>query len=297
MSFLFEPFYVGKGTGKRMTTHFLPCELKRNTPKVNKIKKIMQTGIIPFAIKISTQISKEEANNFEMVLIKSIGRKDLNRGSLANLTDGGDGGNGMVCSSELRAYFSQIRKGVSHAPPTQKTRQKISASLIGRKVNLPESIRQEKSERMIRYNKSRVSPWKGERNPNFGRGKGETNPNASHSFLIKNPEGHIYFVKKGTLKQFSLSLGLGEGKALRDCAWRFKNKGILNPVKIGRCKGWTSMFADESVSNNPLDVQWAIRNQAVIKTEGSTTRPKGRKAKWPEMGNTSKRGSEIVCSL
>jgi len=277
IGFLFEPFYVGKGKGKRVTNHFLPCELKRNTPKVNRIKKIMKNiNDYPFALKICDFISKEEANNLEMKLIKLIGRKDLGKGPLVNLTDGGDGGNGYVPSLQLREYFSRIRKGVSHPSPSQETRHKISISLTGRRANFSEKDRKRRSERMIQYNKNRISHWKGEGNPNYGKGIGFDNPRAYQSFLVLDNEGKIYFVEKGTLRLFSEKMNLGEGKALRTCAWKFLKTGVLQPVKSEKCKGWSAVFLNNHISNNPLDEQWAISSRVSFnKEKGSTVIPNG----------------------
>ena len=47
ISFDYEPFYIGKGTGKRINAHFYPSSLKLKSYKNNKIKKILESNLKP----------------------------------------------------------------------------------------------------------------------------------------------------------------------------------------------------------------------------------------------------------
>ena len=85
------PFYVGKGSKSRLEDHFRPSQLRTNSYKNNIIKKTLaEIGDVP-RVKISEGLSLEDANNLECLLISLIGRSDLKRGPLINLTDGGEG--------------------------------------------------------------------------------------------------------------------------------------------------------------------------------------------------------------
>src|ERR1039458_5353010 len=82
-----EPFYVGKGSGKRSRVHFQRtdyCEF------VHRLQKLKRNGIEPIITKIIVGANEEFALGIETMLIKRIGRKDLGTGPLLNLTNGGD---------------------------------------------------------------------------------------------------------------------------------------------------------------------------------------------------------------
>ncbi len=100
-SFNYEPFYVGKGMGNRMNVHLYIVD-KRNKLKQNILNKIKKENKKPIIIKIYKDITKYSALRLEKYLINKIGRRDLKLGSLANLTDGGDGGLGTIYTREKR---------------------------------------------------------------------------------------------------------------------------------------------------------------------------------------------------
>lgn len=89
--FKYEPFYAGKGSGKRIKSHFWSSSLKIKTFKSSMIKTILSLNLKPIIIKLNDNISETEAFENEKFLIKKIGRKDLNLGPLCNHTDGGEG--------------------------------------------------------------------------------------------------------------------------------------------------------------------------------------------------------------
>ena len=80
-----------------------------------------------------------ESNNREFIIEKEkefiliYGRKDLNKGTLVNFTDGGEGI--INASLELRNRFSNIRKGTSQ---TKDWIEKRIAPLRGRKKSKEE---------------------------------------------------------------------------------------------------------------------------------------------------------------
>lgn len=57
--FLYEPFYVGKGTGRRCLDHFKKSELKYNTYKNNKIKKIISKKMDVIVVKIKEEMTEK----------------------------------------------------------------------------------------------------------------------------------------------------------------------------------------------------------------------------------------------
>jgi hypothetical protein len=66
-------------------------------------------------------------------LIALFGRKDLNLGSLCNLTDGGEGTSGFVHSKEARAKLFLVNKGKNKGRVhSEETKAKMASSHKGR---------------------------------------------------------------------------------------------------------------------------------------------------------------------
>lgn len=91
-----EPFYIGKGHGKRDETHLKVSQgIKKgrtdyNHHKFYRIKSILNDGLTPVIIRIYIGLDNENAALLEMCLIRIIGRRDLESGPLTNLTNGGE---------------------------------------------------------------------------------------------------------------------------------------------------------------------------------------------------------------
>lgn len=100
-----EVFYVGIGAKKR------PNERKSRS---NYWKNYVALHGFEVQI-IHENQTKEEAISKEIEYIKEFGRKDKGAGSLINLTDGGEGAFGVICSKPKK-------------PISEKTRQKIKAN-------------------------------------------------------------------------------------------------------------------------------------------------------------------------
>jgi len=92
MEFDNEPFYVGKGSKKRIGDHITPGYLKRDTnkKKVNKILSILGKGLKPIQIKLFENLTEEKSLEKEKEVVSTIGRMDCKKGPLTNLTDGGE---------------------------------------------------------------------------------------------------------------------------------------------------------------------------------------------------------------
>lgn len=91
-TFEYEPFYVGKGKGKREKGHLYKSSLKKNSHKNNIIKTIIrETGEFPLHTKIYANITNEEALKIETDFIKSFGKMVDKTGILSNITNGGEG--------------------------------------------------------------------------------------------------------------------------------------------------------------------------------------------------------------
>jgi len=96
-----ELFYIGKGKGARA--------IRIAGRSIHWKNIVLKHGCI---IKmLASDLTEEEAFTLEKQLIKQYGRIDNYTGSLINLTDGGEGGSGLVYTQEMLEYRSFIMSG------------------------------------------------------------------------------------------------------------------------------------------------------------------------------------------
>lgn len=140
-----EYIYIGKGTGFRKKHH-----LRRSDkhPLTQRIAWIRANGAEP--IIESTNVDSEEiAISEEIRLIAEIGRKDLGKGPLLNLTDGGDGKSGRKHSDETKKKISESLKGKCGHPLSEEHKKAISDAHRGKSVIVTDEIRRKISESKI----------------------------------------------------------------------------------------------------------------------------------------------------
>jgi hypothetical protein len=101
------PFYIGKGTGNRATS-----KKDRNPFWHNIVNKVGYKSVI-----LQNGLTHKQALNAEKFVIAAL----RNKYKLTNLTNGGDGGNGL--QGFLHPFFGKQR--------TAETKEKISKSLQG----------------------------------------------------------------------------------------------------------------------------------------------------------------------
>jgi len=156
ISFLYEPFYIGKGKEKRNLIHLKKYKLTNKTHLSNKILNIRNKGFEPIIIKIYENLQEEESLMLEKKLISMIGRRLKKTGPLVNITDGGEGTSGLKHTLESRKKMSN--KGEKHPNwnknLSEETKKKISEKL---KLNNPMK-NPEISEKVRLQNLGRV-PW------------------------------------------------------------------------------------------------------------------------------------------
>jgi len=108
-----EPIYVGMDSGKRAWHH-----LKRKDmhPFVQRLQKMLRESVEPKISILFDGLDTELASLMEQELIAKYGRKDLGRGPLLNLTDGGEGLKNAT--EETRRKISNANRGRKHTPET-----------------------------------------------------------------------------------------------------------------------------------------------------------------------------------
>jgi len=172
-----EVFYIGQGTRHRDKNERAYSKRSRSKWWYNYVNKYG----MPIVEIVATNLSKEDADKLEIDLIKSYGRKDINEGTLVNLTDGGDGSGKR--SLEYCEQLSLRMRGENH-PMWGKKHNKNwvennSKSKIGKKLS--EETKKKMSE--SRKGQKRTDETKrkmseslsGDRNPMYGR-TGDRNP-------------------------------------------------------------------------------------------------------------------------
>lgn len=100
---MYEPFYIGKGKNGRcysFVNHGAYCN--------NKLKKILKINLKPVVVILVSELTEHEAFSFEKKLIDDIGRIDLKKGPLCNLTNGEEGISNP--SQETRKKISEVHK-------------------------------------------------------------------------------------------------------------------------------------------------------------------------------------------
>ncbi len=160
------PFYIGKGKDDRcLIIHHLQKGNTNNLLK-NKIRKVGVSNIKIYFL--HTNLAEKEAFHWERYWIKYIGRRDLKKGSLCNLTDGGEiGPIGFKHSNESKRKISEAMSGEKH--PTygkhwpEETRRKMSLAKKGKPAH-------NKGKAVATSTKRKISvALSGEKHPMYGK--------------------------------------------------------------------------------------------------------------------------------
>lgn len=129
-----EIIYVGKGKDNRAWDH-----LKRRDvhPLTHRLEKMLKNGVVPNIKMMCENVDDEFAQLVEMELIAKYGRKDLGRGPLLNLTDGGEGSSGRIATEEFRKNMSAAKIGKTYGPIAREN-YRLAAIKRGRQFMTPE---------------------------------------------------------------------------------------------------------------------------------------------------------------
>lgn len=100
-----EPIYVGKGLFHK-NRHLHHLTRTDRHPLTSRIKKLRKAGVEPIIALLANDIDEELAHLVEVEAIAKFGRKDLKKGPLLNLTDGGEGASNRVVLQSTRSKQS-----------------------------------------------------------------------------------------------------------------------------------------------------------------------------------------------
>lgn len=114
-----EPIYVGKGSGNRYLHHL---NSKKKHPFVQRLQSMKNAGVEP-KIEVIWGLEEDIAYQMEVDYISYFGRKDLGKGPLLNLTDGGGKNSGGKLSEEHKKKIGDAHRG---RPKPQSLKDKIS---------------------------------------------------------------------------------------------------------------------------------------------------------------------------
>lgn len=138
--FLYEPFYIGKGTGGRCYDHFKKSQIKRkkNPHLCRKITKIQNNNKKVIVEKIKTRLSEKQSFNLEINFINLIGKHN-DGGVLTNIYDGGFGETKsietkMKISNSVKKWHRDNPHSCLGKKHSKETRKKISRARKGFKM-------------------------------------------------------------------------------------------------------------------------------------------------------------------
>lgn len=170
-------FYIGIGKSKNYKRAY--SKQNRNKYWHNIINKCSYRVNILFS-----DISWDDACFIEKQLIKEIGRKDLNLGSLVNMTDGGDGVIGVVYTEERCKQHSEKMKGRFT---------KENHHMYGKKFSTEVKNKMSESSKGFRHSEETIKKLSdnksGSKNPMFGI-KGADNVNSK---LVLDLSNGVYY--------------------------------------------------------------------------------------------------------
>jgi len=212
------PFYVGKGQNHRYECHRKEAQqlLHKSGRKIYKIAIIhaLWKSGLDFTEEIFLDnLSEQDAFDIERAAIELYGRHDNGTGILANMTNGGEGSGGHICSDEFKQKLRQLYKNRIFSEDHRKNLSKARKGRISWNKGVKHTP---KTIEKIRQGKL------GNKNPNYNKAPSE-------EARRKNSEAH-----KGEKNHFYGKQHTEEAKKKIKESWvrrKLKNKPVRVPYK------------------------------------------------------------------
>jgi hypothetical protein len=248
ISFDFEPFYVGKGFGKRHLYHINKVKNKnkfKTSVKFDIITDIVFSKLDPLIIKLRENLTEDESLTLEKDTILKIGRMDLSRGPLSNLNNGGQKPqDGYKHSEETK---KKIRQSYNYTypfwkiiSPDGKVYENSSLIDICRDHNLEYRKMRKFANRgkmKIHKNNPKIETLNCEGWEVLNMNEKKKKPKMTLKYLLIDPEGKefpIYTHESATEKAKNLNLNFRILKL-------YRNRGKIQIRNIKKCINETSM--------------------------------------------------------
>lgn len=144
--FSYQPFYIGKGKGRRELDHVIEARNGGRNRKCTTIRKLLRLGLEPIVIRVSDNHREIDALACEHLLIKSV-RRLCDGGPLTNVSLGGQSSAGYKHTEGFKSYISKLHSGralteghkVSEAkkgvPLTEKHKKALSEAKSGKPLS------------------------------------------------------------------------------------------------------------------------------------------------------------------
>jgi hypothetical protein len=162
------PFYIGKGTGRRLDEHLGLKSLAKNSHKNQTINKALREGKRVRAEKLVEFLTEELAFKFEAEYILEFGRRDLGTGCLTNQTSGGEGVSGCK-KPRSQAHKDAISRALKGKKKSESHRAALSKAITGFEHSLATRIQMSASHTgvarpdiqaiSVRTRKENGKPW------------------------------------------------------------------------------------------------------------------------------------------
>lgn len=233
----FKPVYIGKGKDSRVLRHI---NTKRKTKLTNLNKHLISSGISPIYKILKSFNNEADAHFYESKLIKEVGREDLGRGPLYNLTNGGEGTCGRLWTDKERHmvsirssnYWNNIDEdGRRLHGNLSKSNRTIQGKLNG--INKRKQTKDNWTEKYKEEIESkRITSWK-ENYCNTTEKKNQRTKKCIQASLKRKMYFLTYINNDGDIKEGFLKdlIACGWGKDALE--WRIKGKIPINkPYKV-----------------------------------------------------------------